>query len=100
MTCASCQNIILQTLATFPDLELATLLVSNHVGLTFSIIDTVNNQNLLTNDSVNIYQMPKNLLQIDTGISFNNRDDPAVQKFIELIWQDETNAADASIFQC
>lgn len=100
MTCLSCQNIILQTLATVPDLELATLLVSKHVGLTFSIIDTVNNQSLLTNDSVNIYQMPKNLLQIDTGISFNNRDDPAVQKFIELVWQDETNAADASIFQC
>ncbi|MCD2256912.1 LysR family transcriptional regulator [Lactobacillus sp. CC-MHH1034] len=74
-------------IATVPDLDIATKMVGNHVASTFTTYQAIQQNNLTLDPKISIYQLPKTLLSLQSGISTRMAPTPPIQKLTELITQ-------------
>lgn len=74
-----------QTLAVVPDIDLATRIVHNHLGCTFSTMEALRENHMLHNETVNIYEVPTDFLRIDAGLSFKTATSQPIKDMMQLM---------------
>ncbi|WP_416354024.1 LysR substrate-binding domain-containing protein [Agrilactobacillus fermenti] len=76
-----------KVVATVPDIDIATNMVGHHIASTFTTYQAIQQNHLLLDPAVTIYQLPKTQLTLQAGISTRIKPTPPIQKLIALITQ-------------